>query len=93
VVGPRVVGKTIGLHPAVSLTALIAGAELFGIAGALLASPVARVLQALLIALWTEWREMHPKDFQQAKEAAMEKVEETVAETPGEPEQAPKLLS
>ncbi len=96
VVGPRVVGKTIGLHPAVSLTALIAGAELFGIAGALLASPVAGVLQALLIALWTEWREMHPKDFQQAKEAAMEKVEETIAETPGEPgepEQAPKLLS
>lgn len=44
------VGKTIGLHPIVSLAALIATAELFGIAGALLASPMAGVLQALLIA-------------------------------------------
>ena len=90
VVGPRIVGKTIGLHPVVSLTALIAGAELFGIAGALLASPVAGVLQALLISIWTQWRETHPKEFQQAKEAAMEKVEDIVVETPGEPEPVPK---
>src|SRR5947199_4135195 len=60
VVGPRIVGKTIGLNPVVSLAALIAGAELFGIAGALLASPVAGVLQALLIAIWLEWRVAHP---------------------------------
>jgi predicted PurR-regulated permease PerM len=91
VVGPRIVGKTIGLHPVVSLAALIAGAELFGIAGALLASPVAGVLQALLIAIWTQWRQAHPKEFQQAKEAAMEKAEELVAETPGEPEPLPKV--
>jgi len=93
VVGPRIIGKTIGLHPVVSLAALIAGAELFGIAGALLASPVAGVLQALLIAIWTQWREAHPKEFQQAKEAAMEKAEEIVAETPGDPEPLQKLLS
>ncbi len=41
VVGPRIVGKAIGLHPVVSLAALIAGGELFGIWGALFASPVA----------------------------------------------------
>jgi predicted PurR-regulated permease PerM len=93
VVGPRIIGKTIGLHPVVSLAALIAGAELFGIAGALLASPVAGVLQALLMAIWTQWREAHPKEFQQAKEAAMEKAEEIVAETPGDPEPLQKLLS
>src|SRR5947209_3478510 len=77
VVGPRIVGKTIGLHPVVSLAALIAGAELFGIAGALLASPVAGVLQALLIALWMEWRAAHPKAFQRAKDDLSEKVGET----------------
>ncbi|HET8843903.1 MAG TPA: AI-2E family transporter [Ktedonobacteraceae bacterium] len=82
VIGPRLVGKTIGLHPIVSLAALIAGAELFGIPGALLASPVAGVLQALLIAIWTQWREAHPGQFQQAKAAAMEPVEAAVAETP-----------
>ncbi len=93
VVGPRIIGKTIGLHPVVSLAALIAGAELFGIAGALLASPVAGVLQALLIAIWTQWREAHPKEFQQATEAAMEKAEDIVAETPGDPEPLQRLLS
>jgi predicted PurR-regulated permease PerM len=93
VVGPRIVGKTIGLHPIVSLAALIAGAELFGIAGALLASPVAGVLQALLIAIWIEWRATHPKDFQRAKNDINEKVKETVAEMSGNPEPSPTSLS
>ena len=90
VVGPRIVGKAIGLHPVVSLAALIAGAELFGITGALFASPVAGVLQALLVAIWVEWRATHPKEFQRAKDDLAEKVEEVVAETPGEPEPPPK---
>lgn len=91
VVGPRIVGKAIGLHPVVSLAALIAGAELFGITGALLASPVAGVLQALLVAIWTEWRATHPKEFQTAKDDLAEKGEELAAETPGEPESPPKV--
>jgi predicted PurR-regulated permease PerM len=93
VVGPRIVGKAIGLHPVVSLAALIAGAELFGITGALFASPVAGILQALLVAIWVEWRLAHPKEFQRAKDDLAEKVEELVAETPGDPEPPPKLLS
>jgi predicted PurR-regulated permease PerM len=93
VVGPRIVGKAIGLHPVVSLAALIAGAELFGITGALFASPVAGVLQALLVAIWVEWRATHPKEFQRAKDDLAEKVEEVVAETPDEPEPPPKVPS
>jgi len=93
VVGPRIVGKAIGLHPVVSLAALIAGAELFGITGALFASPVAGVLQALLVAIWTEWRETHPKEFQRAKDDIAEKVVEVIAETPSDPEPLPKVLS
>jgi predicted PurR-regulated permease PerM len=67
-VGPRIVGKAIGLHPIVSLTALIAGSELFGIWGALFASPVAGILQALLVAIWVEWRANHPDQFHKEKE-------------------------
>ena len=47
----------------VSLAALVAGSELFGIWGALFASPVAGVLQALLVAFWVQWRETHPDHF------------------------------
>lgn len=92
VVGPRVIGKTIGLHPIISMAALIAGAELFGIPGALLASPVAGVLQAFLIAIWTEWRDMHPREFQKAQEAASEKAEH-LAENISDDQETPKLLS
>lgn len=92
VLGPRVVGKAIGLHPVISLAALIAGAELFGIVGALFASPVAGVLQALLVAIWVEWRATHPRDFQKAKNDIVEKVQEITTETPDDAEPAPKLL-
>lgn len=86
VVGPRIVGKAIGLHPVISLAALIAGAELFGIWGALFASPIAGVLQALLIALWSEWRMAHPDEFQQAKEHTATPVANTTFSTPIDPE-------
>jgi predicted PurR-regulated permease PerM len=69
IIGPRVVGKAVGLHPVVSLAALIAGSELFGIWGALFASPIAGVLQAVLVAFWTEWRETHPQHFDHVKSA------------------------
>jgi predicted PurR-regulated permease PerM len=63
IVGPRVVGRSVGLHPIVALAALIAGGELFGIWGALFASPIAGVLQAFLIAVWIEWKERHRREF------------------------------
>jgi predicted PurR-regulated permease PerM len=75
IVGPRIVGKAIGLHPIVSLVALVAGAELFGILGALFASPVAGILQAMLVAFWMEWRATHPEQFQKDKESALEAID------------------
>jgi predicted PurR-regulated permease PerM len=63
VVGPRIVGKAIGLHPIISIIALTAGAELFGLVGALFANPIAGVLQALLIEIWVQWRGRHPDQF------------------------------
>ena len=96
VVGPRIVGKAIGLHPVVSLAALIAGGELFGIWGALFASPVAGVLQALLVAIWSEWRETHPHEFLATKGKVAEQLK-NVADKPVDPgadaEPEPKLLS
>ncbi len=76
VVGPRIVGKAVGIHPIVSLSALIAGSELFGIWGALFASPVAGVIQALISAIWTNWRETHPEQFEEVKQDVTDKVDE-----------------
>ncbi len=92
IVGPRIVGKSVGLHPIVSMAALIAGGELFGVWGALFASPIAGILQAFLITVWIEWRERHPQEFQQAKQKAVSSVTDTVADRSMGPEAADKLL-
>ena len=63
VLGPRIVGRAVGVHPAVSLIALIAGGELFGIWGAIFASPLAGLVQAILTASWKQWRKTHPDQF------------------------------
>lgn len=63
VVGPRVFGHSLGLHPAVSIVALLVGGEVFGLWGALFAAPIAGVIQVLLASLWQEWRESHPQQF------------------------------
>lgn len=86
IIGPRIVGKAVGLHPVVSLAALVAGAELFGIWGALFASPVAGVLQAVLIALWSEWRSRNPEQFPGQKQVAHE-LEQHVSAAPVNPPQ------
>jgi len=84
VIGPRIVGKAVGLHPVISLAALIAGAELFGILGALFASLVAGILQALIVSIWKEWRATHPEQFEENKDTVGGKLEENAADRPQE---------
>jgi predicted PurR-regulated permease PerM len=66
VIAPRVLAKAVGLHPAVSIIALLVGAELLGVWGALFAAPVAGLLQVLLTTLWRGWRQDHPVQYPQA---------------------------
>jgi len=91
IIGPRIVGKAVGLHPIVSIAALIAGAELFGVVGALFASPLAGVLQALLIALWIHWRESRPEAFEEAQAKVADKVGERLSETPASRAETPHV--
>jgi predicted PurR-regulated permease PerM len=61
VVGPRVMGKAVGIHPATALIGLVAGTELFGLWGALFAAPLAGLLQAIGTAIWREVRGKNPQ--------------------------------
>ncbi len=49
VLTPRIVGKAIGLNPVVYILALLAGAQLFGFVGLLVAIPVTAILKVLLL--------------------------------------------
>jgi predicted PurR-regulated permease PerM len=66
VVGPRIMGRAVGIHPATGLIALVAGTEVFGIWGALFAAPMAGLLQSILVAAWIEWRGGEPREVLQA---------------------------
>lgn len=45
---PRIMNRTVGVHPLVTLLALIALGSLFGVAGAVVAIPVAAIIQLLV---------------------------------------------
>ncbi|MGH2478229.1 MAG: AI-2E family transporter [Ktedonobacteraceae bacterium] len=76
ILAPRIVGKAVGVHPAVSLFALLAGAELFGIWGAVLGSPLAGLIQAVLITVWQDWRANHPEQFPEDREENAQGMDE-----------------
>jgi predicted PurR-regulated permease PerM len=54
VIVPRVSGHAVGLHPLAALLALLAGVELGGLGGALLAVPVAGVLYVVALAIYSD---------------------------------------
>jgi predicted PurR-regulated permease PerM len=54
VVGPKVMGRAIGVHPAVAVLALVAGSEVLGLWGALFGAPIAGLVQSAVAAVWQE---------------------------------------
>jgi predicted PurR-regulated permease PerM len=62
VVGPRIMGRAVGIHPATGLVALVAGTEVFGVWGALFAAPLAGLLQAVIVVAWVEFRGGGPQE-------------------------------
>lgn len=52
IVTPRIVGKQVGLHPILSLIALLIGGSLLGIIGMILAVPFAATVQMIIQALF-----------------------------------------
>ncbi|PIY42947.1 MAG: hypothetical protein COZ06_23975 [Armatimonadetes bacterium CG_4_10_14_3_um_filter_66_18] len=57
VITPRIVGKSIGLHPLTVMFALMAGGALSGILGMIIAVPAAASLKALLVHVFPQLQE------------------------------------
>ncbi|GHO84256.1 AI-2E family transporter [Dictyobacter formicarum] len=63
VLAPRILGHAVGIHPIISIGALLIGADLFGLMGALFAAPIAGALQIFVLAYWRSWVKQHPEEF------------------------------
>ena len=63
VISPKILGSATGLNPLLSLFAIIAGSELFGIVGFILGVPVAASIAIIATALYPRLSERIPDDF------------------------------
>lgn len=55
VLAPRITGGAVGLHPVIALLAIVIGADLGGVVGALFAVPLAGIASVLIQAAWKGW--------------------------------------
>ena len=67
ILAPRILGHSVGLHPILSVFALLVGTVLFGLLGAFFACPVAGIIQNFVRDYWRTWRERHPDQFPAAE--------------------------
>jgi predicted PurR-regulated permease PerM len=83
---PRIFNSTVGVHPILVIFAIFAGLERFGILGALLAVPVAGVVQEILIAYWKRYQTRHSDQFpsEATPSAPQELVVEKLTKTSSE---------
>ncbi len=57
------IGRAVEIKPVVSLLAVIAGSELFGIWGVILAAPTMGLIQAFVRADWQYYQKTHAQEF------------------------------
>jgi predicted PurR-regulated permease PerM len=63
VLSPRILAKAVEIRPVVTLLAMIAGSQVFGIWGAIFAAPTMGMIQALVGAYWQYYQKMHAEEF------------------------------
>lgn len=68
ILGPRIVGHAVGLHPVAAILALLVGARLFGVFGALLATPIAAAVWVVAASIYQSARGKTPGQILQRKQ-------------------------
>ena len=63
VLSPRILGRAVQIRPVVTLLAMIAGSQVFGIWGAIFGAPTAGLIQALVGAYWQYYQKTHAHEF------------------------------
>lgn len=66
-ISPRILGSAVGLHPVISIMALMAGGQIAGIIGMILAVPVAACIQEIILEFHPELRKQKEKSKKKKK--------------------------
>lgn len=74
ILGPRIVGHAVGLHPVASILALIVGAQLFGAFGALLATPLVATAWVVIASIYRSLRGETPEQILSPRRQAWPKT-------------------
>ena len=90
IITPRVLGGQVGLHPILSIFALLAGNLLLGIPGMILAVPVAACIQIAVLTLVPKWDQEISIDAPTPAEAALTIMAPTT--DPGSPNSATEQM-
>lgn len=69
VLGPRIVGRAVGLHPVVSIMSLLVFANLFGPFGALIATPIVAAIWVVIASTYRSARGETPEEMIARKRA------------------------
>ena len=82
---PRILGGAVGLHPIISMFALLVGAVLFGLPGAIFAAPIAGIMQIFLLSAWRTWQQAHPDQFPEKFASQEAGAQVSAVEAQGQP--------
>ena len=74
-ISPKIVGDSIGIHPLVSMFAMLAGGKLFGFWGLILGSPCAGVIKIFMMKLYPVLFEQMPEAENKEAEAENKEAE------------------
>lgn len=81
VLQPLVYGRSVHLHPLVIFLAVLAGGQLLGILGALLAIPFAEIIR-IIVSQWLSWRDEKASEMSPAPQADTPLDEQATDTTP-----------
>jgi predicted PurR-regulated permease PerM len=68
ILAPRILGKSVGIHPVISIFFLFVFGSIWGLWGAFLAAPIVGIVQVLIIASWQAWQQRNSGQFPELEE-------------------------
>jgi predicted PurR-regulated permease PerM len=68
ILSPRILGKSVGVHPVISIFFMFVFGTIWGLWGAFLAAPVVGIVQAFVIASWQAWQQRNSGQFPELAE-------------------------